>query len=56
MVDSWFDMQIPTPESSPEPKDVKGKGIAVDLVKERNLINTGFRIFIWVISSHTKRS
>ena len=26
--DSWFDINIPTPESSPEPDDVKGKGIA----------------------------
>ena len=28
MVNSRFDMQIPTPESSPEPEDVKGKGVA----------------------------
>ena len=26
--DSRFDMHIPTPESSPEPEDVKGKGVA----------------------------
>ena len=26
--DSRFDMQIPTPESTPEPEDVKGKGVA----------------------------
>ena len=26
--DSWFDMYIPTPESTPEPEDVKGKGVA----------------------------
>ena len=28
MVDSRFDMHIPTPESMPEPEDVKGKGVA----------------------------
>ena len=28
MADTRFDMQIPTPESSPEPEDVKGKGVA----------------------------
>ena len=28
MTDSRFDMQIPTLESSPEPEDVKGKGVA----------------------------
>ena len=27
-VDSQFDMHIPTPESTPEPEDVKGKGVA----------------------------
>ena len=27
-VDSRFDMYIPTPESTPEPEDVKGKGVA----------------------------
>ena len=26
--DSQFDMNIPTPESTPEPEDVKGKGVA----------------------------
>ena len=28
MADSRFDMKIPTPESTPEPEDVKGKGVA----------------------------
>ena len=28
LADSRFDMQIPTPESSPEPEDIKGKGVA----------------------------
>ena len=28
MADSRFDMHIPTPESTPEPDDVKGKGVA----------------------------
>ena len=28
VADSRFDMQIPTPESSPEPEDVKGKRVA----------------------------
>ena len=28
MADSRFDMKMPTPESSPEPEDVKGKGVA----------------------------
>ena len=28
MVDSRFDMNLPTPESTPEPEDVKGKGVA----------------------------
>ena len=28
MADSRFDIVIPTPESSPEPEDVKGKGVA----------------------------
>ena len=28
VTDARFDMYIPTPESSPEPEDVKGKGVA----------------------------
>ena len=46
---------ISTPESSPPP-DVKGKGVAGQPSKKTNLKNTGFIIFYWVISSHTKTS
>ena len=46
---------IPTPEPSPPP-DAKGKGVAGRPSKKTNLINMGFRIFYWVISSHTKTS
>ena len=41
-VDSWFDMQIPTPESSPEPEDVKGKGVAGRPSKRTKFNKYGF--------------
>ena len=40
--DSWFDMQIPTPESSPEPEDVKGKGVAGRPSKRAKFNKYGF--------------
>ena len=42
MVDSQFDMQIPTPESSPEPEDVKGKGVAGRPSKRTKFNKYGF--------------
>ena len=42
MVDSRFDMQIPTPESSPEPDDVKGKGVAGRPSKRTKFNKYGF--------------
>ena len=41
-VDSRFDMQIPTPESSPEPEDVKGKGVAGRPSKRTKFNKYGF--------------
>ena len=40
--DSWFDMHIPTPESSPEPEDVKGKGVAGRPSKRTKFNKYGF--------------
>ena len=42
MVDSWFDMKIPTPESTPEPEDVKGKGVAGRPSKRTKFNKYGF--------------
>ena len=42
MTDSRFDMQIPTPESSPEPEDVKGKGVAGRPSKRTKFNKYGF--------------
>ena len=42
MTDSWFDMQRPTPESSPEPEDVKGKGVAGRPSKRTKFNKYGF--------------
>ena len=42
MADSRFDMQIPTPESSPEPDDVKGKGVAGRPSKRTKFNKYGF--------------
>ena len=42
MVDSWFDMNIPTPESTPEPGDVKGKGVAGKPSKRTKYNKYGF--------------
>ena len=40
--DSRFDMKIPTPESSPEPEDVKGKGVAGRPSKRTKFNKYGF--------------
>ena len=40
--DSRFDMQIPTPESSPEPEDVNGKGVAGRPSKRTKFNKYGF--------------
>ena len=40
--DSRFDMQIPTPESLPEPEDVKGKGVAGRPSKRTRFNKYGF--------------
>ena len=40
--DSRFDMQIPTPESSPEPEDKKGKGVAGRPSKRTKFNKYGF--------------
>ena len=40
--DSRFDIQIPTPESSPEPEDVKGKGVASRPSKRTKFNKYGF--------------
>ena len=42
MVDSRFDMHIPTPESTPEPEDKKGKGIAGRPTKRTKFNKYGF--------------
>ena len=42
MTDSRFDMNIPTPESSPEPEDVKGKGVAGRPSKRTKFNKYGF--------------
>ena len=42
MTDSRFDMQIPTPESLPEPEDVKGKGVAGRPSKRTKFNKYGF--------------
>ena len=42
MADSWFDMQIPTPESSPEPEDIKVKGVAGRPSKRTKFNKYGF--------------
>ena len=42
MVDSGFDMYIPTPESTPEPDDVKGKGVAGRPSKRTRFNKYGF--------------
>ena len=42
MVDSRFDMYIPTPESMPEPEDVKGKGVAGRPSKRTKFNKYGF--------------
>ena len=42
MADSWFDMHIPTPESTPEPDDVKGKGVAGRPSKRTKFNKYGF--------------
>ena len=42
MTDSRFDMQISTPESSPEPVDVKGKGVAGRPSKRTKFNKYGF--------------
>ena len=41
-VDSQFDMNIPTPESTPEPEDVKGKGVAGKPSKRTKYNKYGF--------------
>ena len=41
-VDSRFDMKIPTPESTPEPEDVKGKGVAGRPSKRTKFNKYGF--------------
>ena len=41
-VDSRFDMYIPTPESMPEPEDVKGKGVAGRPSKRTKFNKYGF--------------
>ena len=41
-VDLWFDMHIPTPESTPEPEDVKGKGVAGRPSKRTKFNKYGF--------------
>ena len=41
-VDSRFDIYIPTPESMPEPEDVKGKGVAVRPSKRTKFNKYGF--------------
>ena len=40
--DSRFDMHIPTPESTPEPEDVKGKGVAGRPSKRKKFNKYGF--------------
>ena len=40
--DSRFDMHIPTPESTPEPEDVKGKGVAGRPSKRTKFNKYGF--------------
>ena len=40
--DSRFDMKIPTPESTPEPEDVKGKGVAGRPSKRTKFNKYGF--------------
>ena len=40
--DSWFDMQIPTPESTLEPEDKKGKGVAGRPSKRTKFNKYGF--------------
>ena len=40
--DSLFDMKIPTPESTPEPEDVKGKGVAGRPSKRTKFNKYGF--------------
>ena len=42
MADSRLDMQIPTPESTPEPEDVKGKGVAGRPSKRTKFNKYGF--------------
>ena len=42
VTDSRFDMQIPTLESSPEPEDVKGKGVAGRPSKRTKFNKYGF--------------
>ena len=42
MTDSRFDMNIPTPESTPEPEDVKGKGVAGRPSKRTKFNKYGF--------------
>ena len=42
MVDSQFDMYIPTLESTPEPEDVKGKGVAGRPSKRTKFNKYGF--------------
>ena len=42
VMDSQFDMKIPTPESSPEPEDVKGKGVAGRPSKRTKFNKYGF--------------
>ena len=42
MTDLRFDMKIPTPESSPEPEDVKGKGVAGRPSKRTKFNKYGF--------------
>ena len=40
--DSWFDIYIPTPESTPEPEDRKGKGVAGRPSKRTKFNKYGF--------------
>ena len=42
VTDIWFDMKISTPESSPEPEDVKGKGVAGRPSKRTKFNKYGF--------------
>ena len=41
-IDSRFEMHIPTPESTPEPEDVKGKGVASRPSKRTKFNKYGF--------------